>query len=294
MDLIYIDEFVTLVEVGNYQRAADKLFITQSTLSKHIKSLEKELGYDLFIRKYHQLELTEEGKQFLPHANTLANEYRQLLMDSSNRAANKDHKIIVACSSSRTMNFLSNLTVRFHKEFPDCALNVKQIESCEAEDVLKRKAANIALVISDDKPIQIDGFESVLLSQCAQIKVFLPTSHKLASSPYLRLEQLTNEEFISLPKVAYSASLLRHILEEKGLKFNTSYSVRNRDTAISFVKNGLAIFVGREDLNDEKTGVTGVVSIPLRPEIKLYLHLLYPSGELPVEEQWVITRMKLL
>ena len=53
MELSYIREFVVLAETGNYLEAADTLFIAQSSLSRHIKSIEMDLGAPLF-RPYNQ------------------------------------------------------------------------------------------------------------------------------------------------------------------------------------------------------------------------------------------------
>ena len=50
MELSYIREFVVLAETGNYLEAADVLFIAQSSLSRHIKSIEADLGAPLFDR----------------------------------------------------------------------------------------------------------------------------------------------------------------------------------------------------------------------------------------------------
>jgi len=55
MELNYINEFVVLARVLHFQEAADLLFIGQSSLSKHIKSIETELGEDLFIRSKKKL-----------------------------------------------------------------------------------------------------------------------------------------------------------------------------------------------------------------------------------------------
>ena len=50
MEIDYIREFVILADIGNYMEAADILFISQSTLSRHIKSIEEDLGAPLFDR----------------------------------------------------------------------------------------------------------------------------------------------------------------------------------------------------------------------------------------------------
>ena len=62
MEISYFKDFVILAENQNYWSAAERLFIGQSSLSKHIKTLEKSLGAPLFERTSRKVELTEFGK----------------------------------------------------------------------------------------------------------------------------------------------------------------------------------------------------------------------------------------
>ncbi len=65
MDLILLESFVTVAETKSVSKAAEILFKSQPVVSRHIISLEKELGYDLFLRNVRPMTLTSEGKLFL-------------------------------------------------------------------------------------------------------------------------------------------------------------------------------------------------------------------------------------
>ena len=68
MEIEYIKEFVVLAETENYLEAAESLFISQSTLSKHIKIIEKELDVQLFDRTTRKVHLNKYRKMFLKYA----------------------------------------------------------------------------------------------------------------------------------------------------------------------------------------------------------------------------------
>ena len=72
MNTDYIIEFVSLVNNPSFSKTAEELFISQSSLSKHIRSMEKELGTPLFIRTTRSIELTDQGRLFLPYAKQIA------------------------------------------------------------------------------------------------------------------------------------------------------------------------------------------------------------------------------
>ena len=63
-----LEEFRMLAQIQNYSRTAERLFISQSILSRHIKELEQELGVTLFFRDTHGVALTDEGKYLLKWA----------------------------------------------------------------------------------------------------------------------------------------------------------------------------------------------------------------------------------
>lgn len=71
MDIQQIQYFLEVVQSGNFSAAAENLYTTQSSVSKNIKSLEKELDVQLFDRSKCQIQLTEAGKGALNHGISL-------------------------------------------------------------------------------------------------------------------------------------------------------------------------------------------------------------------------------
>ncbi|CAA7624535.1 LysR family transcriptional regulator [Magnetospirillum sp. UT-4] len=69
--------FLEIVETGNFNRAAERLDVTQSTVSMRIKALEDELGRPLFVRSKAGTELTAAGMQFRRYATTLVRVWEQ-------------------------------------------------------------------------------------------------------------------------------------------------------------------------------------------------------------------------
>lgn len=81
---MYIDHIRTFLEVastGSFQLAAEKLFVTQSTVSARIKALEDSLNRPLFIRKRNGIEMTSGGMRFHPHALTVVQAWGRAKQD---------------------------------------------------------------------------------------------------------------------------------------------------------------------------------------------------------------------
>lgn len=72
MDIVQIKTFIAVADTGSFMGAADKVFVTQSTVSVRIKNLEDQLGTNLFDRSKQGAHLTVAGKHFFKHAIALA------------------------------------------------------------------------------------------------------------------------------------------------------------------------------------------------------------------------------
>ena len=71
MDIIQLQTFQTVAELGNYSKAARALHVTQPTITSRIYNLEQELGFKLFTRNNHSVSLTSEGELFLPFSERI-------------------------------------------------------------------------------------------------------------------------------------------------------------------------------------------------------------------------------
>lgn len=88
MTLQQLKYVITVADSGSMNEAARQLFVSQPSLSAAIKELEKELGFDLFLRSNHGIIITPEGEEFLGYARQVTEQYRLL----SNRYIGKEAK----------------------------------------------------------------------------------------------------------------------------------------------------------------------------------------------------------
>ena len=81
MDTELARTFLTVVETGNFINAAERLHVSQSTVSTRIHTLEEQLGCSLFVRNKAGTTLTSAGRQFQRHASTLVRTVEQARHD---------------------------------------------------------------------------------------------------------------------------------------------------------------------------------------------------------------------
>ena len=96
MTLQQLNYIITISEIGSINRAAEKLYVSQPSLTSAIKELEKELGIVLFNRTGRGVTLTAEGVDFLPYARQVYGQYMNL-MEKYGKFGERKQKFGVSC-----------------------------------------------------------------------------------------------------------------------------------------------------------------------------------------------------
>lgn len=131
MEFRQLEVFVAVAEYKSFSKAADSLFLSQSTASSHIKNLEKELQKPLFYRTTKHLQLTEEGKRFLPYAQRILDTKQVALQEL---CTSKNHLLRLGASSIPSAYLLPRVLDGFHTLNPDVRFSIKQMDSQEVQE----------------------------------------------------------------------------------------------------------------------------------------------------------------
>ena len=116
MDFLQLRYFKKVAELESMSRAAEELMVSQPSLSKVVKNLEGELGTSLFDRKGRNIELNQNGRILLKHANAILRhmeDARAEIRDATTRKAGK-----VTLSSQAATGLLPDILFAFHEVFP--------------------------------------------------------------------------------------------------------------------------------------------------------------------------------
>lgn len=119
-----IDQLRTVLELNrthHFKKAADTLFVTQSTVSARLNSLEQELGCRLFTRTSRNVELTPAGERFLGHARSIMAVWRRARQE----AASRDHQAPMLAVGGLFILWdiiLLDWLERLHQQFPNLNL----------------------------------------------------------------------------------------------------------------------------------------------------------------------------
>lgn len=129
--------FLTVVEEMNFTKAARKLFITQQSLSGHIRRLEEEYGVTLFERKP-VLKLTPEGRNMVFYARQILQAENMMISGFADINKNSAAYLTIGISYMRSAIFGSGIWKRFHKKYPNIEVRFSEKNTDRLLEELQR------------------------------------------------------------------------------------------------------------------------------------------------------------
>lgn len=145
MDLRVLEYFLAVVESGNVSKAAQKLHLTQPTLTRQLQQLEEIYGTRLFIRGSRQITLTNSGiilkrraKEMLDLQDKTAAEIRKSEYDISG-------EITIGCGESSGNKFLPVVLKEFSKRYPKIKYNIYTAGSNQNKEKINEGLIDVAM-----------------------------------------------------------------------------------------------------------------------------------------------------
>ena len=145
MDLNWLRTFVTAADTANFRRAAELLFLSQPTVTVHIKLLEKEIGAILFVRNGRNIELTEEGRVYLLHARRILEALNDGVADLQSYQQGFTSTLTIAISPLIADTILPYVLKSFINQHPHVEIAIKIIESLDIEGAVLEEEVDIGL-----------------------------------------------------------------------------------------------------------------------------------------------------
>jgi len=143
-----LEHFIVTAESKTLSQAAERLDISQPTLSLGIKKIENDLGYPLFIRGRDGIKLTPQGKNLLPEAR------EALLTLDKIKGRKKSLKFRIGCHPSVGMFVLGSFLKLMHKEDSTIGFEIINAGSTEINKMVAQGSVDFGIVMN---PLQIQG-----------------------------------------------------------------------------------------------------------------------------------------
>jgi len=274
MDIQYITEFVTLVETGKFSEVADRLYISQSSISKHIKALETELGVPLLERQTkRKVVLSEYGQMFLPYAEQISLLQQEYMSIQKKHQRENTEVLCIGSIPAMQQYNITRLLSKFQAECPDIVLRVEEVDSTISKARVSNGDLDFAFV-RDISPRKNDVLKRIPYTS-DRVCAILPGTHKLSKERSISLLQLADEKFLLLKDASFMYDVCMEQCQKAGFEPAVTYTGSRAYNILGMVArgNGVALLT-RQPISPFKDDFD-VALVDIEPAIETKINLIY-------------------
>ncbi|MGN1027176.1 MAG: LysR family transcriptional regulator [Faecousia sp.] len=234
MDIAYVREFVSLAKYGNFMAAAEELYISQSSLSKHIMSMEKELGHPLFNRTTRKVSLTSFGKSYLPYAQRIVAADDEFQAFIAQMEKEQKHVIRFGVLPAFIPYHAEEAVIEFKQKFPNYSVSLLEAPNAELLNRLTDGTCNFALMRTYEEPLP-DTLVSIPL-----LKDNIALVTRMGKVFDRNKKTVTLKELEPLELISSTSPLQTKILEDRCSRLNIVSRLSRAGSIIDMIKKGVA------------------------------------------------------
>jgi len=240
MDVRHLRSFVAVAEERHFARAAERLHMAQPPLSQLIRRIESELGAQLFERTTRRVDLTPAGEALLPRARQILAALDSAVDEARRAAAGDAGRVAIGFTGSATYALLPAVATAMRKTLPGVSLDLHgELLTPAQVAALLDGTIDLALL---RPPVRCREL-CVEVVQREPLIAALPSGHRLAGAPAVRVEQLAGEPFVAY--VSRHRSVLHDAVERAceahGFAPRVAVEVAETATLVSFVAAGIGV-----------------------------------------------------
>lgn len=234
MNIDHLEAFMYVVQLKSIHKAADALFLSQPTVTARIKTLERELNTELFVRQGRGLLLTEHGREFIPYAEQIIQTYKEGKKIMKERAGHEE--VVIGANTITSQYFIPFALPLWKQANPQ--LRFKFIAA--PNDVLIEKLLQKQVDIAFIKDTNNEGLQQQQLLDNSVRLVAYP-DHPLQYEENITANRLAEEQMVFFECGAFDWNRIHKLFEVGKVEPRIEFQVDHLEVAKSIIKNRCAI-----------------------------------------------------
>ena len=271
MTIRHLQIFVAVADCGKMRAAAERLHISQPSVSQAVRELESYYNIKLFERLSQRIYITETGKKLLPYARHIIDSFET--MEGFINDTSSGNVIRVGGSVSVGTRLLPPMIKSLENEVPDVDVCVIVDNTAAIEGKIQRSELDIAVVegiVRSDELVKKDIYDDELV-------LVVGPEHELFNHPGIKLKELTKHALISRESGSVERNQFEQFLLEHDIKMKNKWSCSNTETIKKAVLNGegiaiLSRMVIEKEIAAGEVRVLNVENTRMKRKIKLIYH----------------------
>lgn len=252
MDIKQLHYFIAVSEQMNFSKAAERLHISQPSLSNAIKKLEQEIGSPLLERNTRNLQLTEAGELLFERAKVIVKNMEVLKIEMDEVIVHGTRDITIGVMES-IKHWLPKVIANYKKDYPHMKIHLVDIlGSKRVKKSLKSYKTHLIITnqLMDDPELEVQTlYEERLVA-------VLPLHHPLAQKDTLTISDICEEPFIISTEGFQTRRDILTSFEQAGKSINIQFEIERFETAVSLVREHLGVTILPENYLQGPTAKT--------------------------------------
>lgn len=239
MDLRQLEYFMTVCEELHFTKAAEKLHISQPSLSQQIKNLEFKLGVPLFDRIGRSTAITEAGKILLAHSKRVFYEIEQAEAALNDLNGLRRGSLTVGSLLTCVTYLLPHTILEFKRLYPNIELSILGKRTNDIKKELLENELDLGIAFL---PIEHEELESIpLLTE--ELALAVPVNHPLANRQEVELKEIANVSTVMLPQDFYLRNLIDTYFEIIDLKIKPTLEMSTLESLVQMIAEGVGVTI---------------------------------------------------
>ncbi|MGY3944944.1 LysR family transcriptional regulator [Aeromonas tecta] len=272
MDIRALRYFVELVREQSFTRASEKLFVTQPTISKMIRSMEEELGQPLLSRSGHSFTLTDSGQVLFTHGQLVLAQMQQLEAELADLQSLQHGRLALGIPPM-VGHVYADLIRTYRSRYPKVELSIVEYGGRRIEQAVLEGELDLAITML---PTKEEGALSALELDCYPIQVVLPDLPRWRDRAEIRLGDLKEEPFLLYTQAFTLSERLEQACQQAGFTPQVAARSSQWDFLTAMVRSGMGVAFLPEPICRRLTP-DGLVLRPLKPELSWRLGVIWPA-----------------
>jgi len=232
MELRQLEYFLMVSKLNSFTRAAEQLFVSQPAVTNAIRSLEDELGIQLFDRSQKLVVLTTEGRVFYNHVENVMQDVSKTIAEVNDlKNLNSGTITIGLLPIAAATDFLQRLA-SFHATYPSIKLIFVEEGSLAIQKRLLEDELDIGMLVMLNQPVSLD----ILPLGTQELQAAFAPQSALVNKPFLTLGDLAATELVLLQEDC----LIRQIINEEFQRRQLTAKIAFESNHLQTIKSLLA------------------------------------------------------
>ena len=279
MEFRHLRYFVAVAEEGHVGRAAERLHIAQSPLSRQILQLEERIGVALFEHARKRVRLTEAGHRFLDEARRILRDADLAVLRTRKLAAGESGVLAIGFVDGAVHSGLLPAALRrLQARYPDIQVELSEQRSGPQREALRNGTLDIGLLYTPPPADDPELAARLVLSET--LVLALPCDHPLATAPAIAPRDLDGAPWIALPREINPQARERFLATcaAAGFRPDIRFEATNIVTVLGLVGGGLGLTLAQTSARQLTPPNVVWRDLPWL-SLRVPIHVVYPVPE---------------